>query len=354
MHMGPVFFLTLLAQQQASVGLGAGVVRYAGGSSFSALTLSPAAQWSSASTFVGASGGLSLLEGGVWAGQGRVDLWGTLPWRVRQTRFAVSSMLAASSRSDGVPAASALVVPEAVTNRFALGAGFITGVIEHQPGVSALRLRGRTWWQLQTSPTQLSLTTEATHLLGIWYADVIGGLTFDGARTVGSVWLTARFNEAYKTTGAASVAVQYFLTPSIAVEGSAGNYLRDPFQGLPRAGFVSGGVRWFAAPRPTVSVVTSEKPLLYPLTAFKRGADTAVVRFRMTGAHAVAIAGSWNEWKPDALKGLGDDIWEGALRLPTGTYYFNLIVDGTEWVVPAGIATIADNMGGQLAVLIVP
>ena len=354
MHMGPVFFLALLAQQQASVGLGAGVVRYAGGSSFSTLTLSPAAQWSTASTFVGASGGVSLLEGGVWTSQGRADIWGTLPWRARETRFAVSSVLAASSRSDGIASASALVVPEAVTNHFALGAGFITGVIEHEPGVGALRLRGRTWWQLQTSPTQLSLTTEATHLLGIWYADVIGGLTFDGARTVASVWLTARFNDAYRPTGAGSAAVQYFLTPSIAVEGSAGNYLRDPFQGLPRAGFVSGGVRWFAGRRPTVAATTTEKPLLQPLVAIKRGGDTTVVRFRMPGAKSVAIAGSWNEWKPDALKGLGNDIWEGGLRLAPGTYYFNLLVDGNEWVVPAGVATIADGMGGQIAVLNVP
>ena len=180
---------------------------------------------------------------------------------------------------------------------------------------------------------------------------MIGGLSYDGARTVGSVWLTARLNQAYKSTGAASVAVQYFITPSIAVEGSAGNYLRDPFQGLPSAGFVSGGFRWFAGRRPTMAAATSEKPLLRPLVAIKRGGDTAVVRFRMPGAHSVSIAGSWNEWKPSALKGMGEDIWEGALRLPAGTYYFNLVVDGNDWVVPAGVATISDGMGGLIAVL---
>ena len=349
--MGPVFFLTLLAQQQASVGLGAGVVRYAGGSSFSTLSLSPAVQFSTVSTFVGASGAVSLLEGGVWASQGRGDFWAALPWRAGHTRFALSSTLAASDRTDGSASASASLVPEAVTNHFALGAGFISGVIRHEPGVGALRIRGRAWWQLPTSPTQLSFATEATHLLGIWYADVIGGLSFDGARTVGSVWLTARFNEAYRPTGAASAAVQYFVSPSIAIEASAGNYLRDPFQGLPRAGFVSGGVRWFAGRRPTVAAATNDKPVLRPLVAIKRGGDTAVVRFRMPGAHSVAIAGSWNEWKPDTLKGLGEDLWEGALRLAPGTYYFNLVVDGNEWVVPAGIATISDGMGGRIAVL---
>jgi len=52
MNLGPVLIfpaltmvpLALCAQNQASLGVGAGVVRYAGGSSFSPFTLSPAGQ----------------------------------------------------------------------------------------------------------------------------------------------------------------------------------------------------------------------------------------------------------------------------------------------------------------------
>jgi hypothetical protein len=51
------------------------------------------------------------------------------------------------------------------------------------------------------------------------------------------------------------------------------------------------------------------------------------------------------------LRGLGGDIWEAALLLAPGVYYFNLVVDGAEWVVPAGVATIPDGMGGVIAVL---
>ena len=79
--------------------------------------------------------------------------------------------------------------------------------------------------------------------------------------------------------------------------------------------------------------------------------DSIVVRFRMPAARSLAIAGNWNAWTPAPLQAVGDDIWEAALLLGPGTYYFNLVVDGVEWVVPAGVATISDGMGGLIAVL---
>src|SRR5438034_11750373 len=87
MKLGPVFFLPALAlftlpdsaRTQASLGIGTGIVRYAGGSSFSSFTASPAAQRLSPSSYVAASGAASLLAGGVWAGQGRGDLWAAIP-----------------------------------------------------------------------------------------------------------------------------------------------------------------------------------------------------------------------------------------------------------------------------------
>jgi AMP-activated protein kinase-like protein len=359
MRMGPVFVLALLAvmpvtlcaQRQASLGIGTGIVRYSGGSSFSALTLSPAAQRFSASTYLSAGGAVSLLEGGVWASQGRADVWAGLPVQAGGIRPAVSATISGSTRSDGVAAGSGVAVLEAVRNNVALGVGAVTGVIQQEPGVGALRLRGRAWWQLPAAPAQLSLTTEATRFLGAWYTDVVGGVTFDGARTVGSLWLSGRLSKTYGSTGAASVTLQYFLTPSVAVEASGGNYLRDPFQGLPRAGFVAGGIRVFASRRAGMLRTAPVQPALQPLVAAHRGGDTIVVRFRMPAARSVAIAGTWNAWTPAPLRAMADNVWEGALRLGPGTYYFNLVVDGGEWVVPGGVATISDGMGGLVAVL---
>src|SRR3989449_5249590 len=358
MPMGPVSFFALLlglaplalsAQRQASIGAGPGVVRYAGGSSFSALTISPAAQSLSSSRYLAASAALSLLERGVWASQGRADVWSALAKR-GSTRLAVSGMIGFSTRSDGIAAGSGSALVEAVRTGFAIGAVVVSGVIQQEAGVAAFRLRGRAWWQLG-APTQLSFSTEATRFLGAWYTDVVGGISFDGARTVGSLWLSGRFSSVYGSTGAASATLQYFLTPSVAVEASGGNYLRDPFQGLPRAGFVAAGIRVFAARRVAMARATPAQPVLQPLVAAHRGGDTVVVRFRMPAARSVAIAGNWNAWTPEPLHALGEDIWEAALRLPPGTYYFNLVVDGREWVVPGGAATISDGMGGLIAVL---
>lgn len=364
MRMGPVLFWAVVAalppglsaQRQASVGAGTGFVRYAGGSSFSALTVAPAAQILSPSVYLGANAGLSLLEQGVWASQGRADFWSSILGHPGTTRLAVSGTLGFSTRSDGVAAGSGSALVEGVRTGVALGAGIVSGVIQQEPGVAAFRVRGRAWWQLGT-PTELSLTTEATRFLGAWYTDVVGGVAFDGARTVASVWVSGRFSKTYGSTGAASASLQYFLTPSVALETSGGNYLRDPFQGLPRAGYLTAGVRMFAARRTLASTPAPAAPVpdaaaaLQPLVAQHRGGDTVVVRFRMPDAHAVAIAGNWNAWTPAPLRDAGNDIWEAALLLPPGTYYFNLVVDGTEWVVPGGVATIPDGMGGFIAVL---
>jgi hypothetical protein len=74
----------------------------------------------------------------------------------------------------------------------------------------------------------------------------------------------------------------------------------------------------------------------------------------MPGAKSVAIAGDWNSWQQVPLGSLGDDVWEGVLGLTRGVYHFNLLVDGSDWVVPNGVATVPDGLGGMVAVLIVP
>ena len=361
MKLGPIFVLPALAlftrpdtaRTQASLGIGTGIVRYAGGSSFSAFTVSPTIQRLSSSFYVAASGAASLLAEGVWAGQGHGDLWAAIPIHSSAVRMAGSASIAFSTRSDGVAAGSGTTLLEtlwtAKQRGMGLGGGAVTGMIEGVPGVGALRLRARGWWQPAAAPYQLSLTIEGTRFYGSWYTDLVGGATIEKPRVQASVWLSARMSATYGSTGAASAALQYFVTPALALEASGGNYLRDPFQGLPRAGFIGGGVRLYARRHvPSAPAVS-----LQPLVAQHRG-DSLVVRFRMSGAQSVAIAGSWNAWTPVDVHGLGGDIWEAALLLPAGTYYFNLIVDGKEWVVPGGVAVISDGMGGLVAVLMVP
>ena len=43
----------------------------------------------------------------------------------------------------------------------------------------------------------------------------------------------------------------------------------------------------------------------------------------------------------------------GTLRLRPGTYHFNRLVDGKEWVVPSGVAIVTDGLGVMVGVLLV-
>jgi hypothetical protein len=361
MRMGPVSFsalfafapLVLSAQRSASLGASTGMVRYPGGSSFSPLALSPTAQQFSTWSYIGLGGSVSLLDDGEWAAQGRADFWSVIARRSKQTQLALSASAAASTRTDGLGAGSALALLEVVRGKGAAGAGAVTGLIEGLPGVTALRLRARGWWQPRDPPAQVSLTVEGNRFLGAWYTDIIGGVNVDrgGDRIVASLWVSGRLSTTYGSSAAGSATIQYYLTPTLALEASGGSYLADPYQGLPRAGFFAAGIRLFTARRALkTQPPASSQPVLQPLIAQHRG-DTLVVRFRMPGARSVAIAGNWNAWTPAPLRQLGDDIWEAPLQLAPGVYYFNLVVDGNDWVVPGGVATVPDGMGGVMAVL---
>lgn len=363
MHVGPVFFLSLLpaalaAQGQASLAIGVGTVRHSGGTSFAAMSLSPGAYLLRPSLYAGGAGSLSLIEGGVWAGQSRADLWAAFT-RGPRVRFAASASVATTTRSDGEAAGVGSLLGEAVYSArpgagVALGIGPVAGVLERAPGIGALRVRARVWRQAGATPLQLSLAIESTRFLGAWYSDVVSGASFENGRLSASAWVSARLSRTYGSTGAVSASLQYFATRSIAVEVAGGSYLRDPFQALPRAAFGSAGIRLHAVPREHASVEADSPPRLAPLVAQRRGAgDTVVVRFRMDAERSLAIAGDWNGWTPVPLRALGGDIWEAALVLQPGTYQFNLLVDEQEWVVPGGVAVVADGMGGLVALLTV-
>lgn len=358
MHLGPVLFLATL---QTSLGIGVGTARHAGGSTFGVAGISPALQLLAPSFYVGAGGSLSLLQGGVWAGQARADVWAALPRRRPGVQPALNVTIATTTRSDAVAAASGALLGElvraGVRGGVALGLGTVAGALEGEPGIGALRVRARGWRQV-SAPLQLSLIGESTRFLGAWYHDLVAGALLERARLSASAWVSIRMSRTYGSTGAATASLQYFVTPALALEIAAGSYLRDPFQALPRAGFGSGGIRLYPRARPALrsargGVSTAVAPGPPPLVAQRRGGDTVVVRFRLDAERSLAIAGDWSGWEPVPLRPLGGDIWEAALLLPSGTYYFNLLVDGVEWVVPSGVAVIPDGMGGLVAVLTV-
>ena len=90
------------------------------------------------------------------------------------------------------------------------------------------------------------------------------------------------------------------------------------------------------------------------ITDGNRKLTTAVrVEFSHPTAGAVAIAGTFNEWRPEATQmvALGDGRWIKEVILPPGIYEYCLVVDG-QWIPdPSARETVPNPFGGQNSVL---
>lgn len=343
------------SQARGSLGFGVGTVRAvrdSGRSTFSAATVSPTFEFESPSFTIGIGTTLAALPHGEWSRQGRATLWVATPAEWGAVRLGAEFVGAGVTRTGGSWSAAAHGVAEVLwaarTWGIGVGAGPSTGWIAAEPSVTALHTRARAWWGLGAAT--YSINVEPTRFLGAWFTDVTAGLRVTAGKATSSLWAAARVSAAYGSAGAGGAFVQAFPHPRVAIELGGGTYLREPYQGLPRAGFVAAGIRFFTTRRPVPRPASA--PALPPLRPERRG-DSVVVRFRMVGARSVAIAGDWDGWKPRPLQSLGGDVWEGALALRSGTYHFDLLVDGKDWVVPGGIA-IVTRRGGMVGVLVVP
>lgn len=84
-------------------------------------------------------------------------------------------------------------------------------------------------------------------------------------------------------------------------------------------------------------------------------AKTQLVRieFYDPTAFSVCIAGTFNDWHPDATRmiGLGSGRWSKELILPPGTYEYRLVVNG-RWIAdPGAVESTPIPFGGVNSVL---
>ena len=345
----PHLLLVILAQTQSSLGFGVGTVRYTGGSSVSIASLTPTLSYGAPTYTVNASGAVAALPHSEWFLLYQADGWVTTAPLTDAIRLGIEAGWTGSTRTAGVQTAAPYAIGEllwaAPTWGVGLGAGPSGGWIGGSPWITAFHARARSWWR--QGRVDWSFAVEPTRFLGAWFTDANATVTLKRGSVSASAWAGARLSSVYVSKGAATGFLQVFVSPRVALEVSAGGVLPDPYQGFPRTRFISAALRLMG--RPSAPRAITE---LAPLVPDRRG-DSIVVRFRFTDARAVAIAGDWNNWQPVPLAAAGDNVWEGALLVRPGTHRFNLLVDG-EWVVPHGVATLTDELGGLVALLVVP
>ena len=90
----------------------------------------------------------------------------------------------------------------------------------------------------------------------------------------------------------------------------------------------------------------------------RAGTGTTVAEFVFThpSATAVGIAGSFNDWRPQAtpMVLVGQGRWMKRLLLPPGVYQYRIVADG-EWVPdPLDSETTPNPFGGVNSIVSVP
>lgn len=91
--------------------------------------------------------------------------------------------------------------------------------------------------------------------------------------------------------------------------------------------------------------------------AMKSSLASKKVEFRISApqARSVGIAGDFNNWKPDTLIAKKDKkgTWKATLTVPSGTYEYKFVVDGS-WIVDPGCSRrTVNSFGSENCVLVV-
>ena len=342
-------------QSTASAQAGVGTVRFAGGSTTSVFSVSP--DYTSVTRNLQLSLGATLAagpdSGGGGYGQLRLGTW-VSGWPIGGLwRLAADAELVGTAVGGGRASASGSITGEALYVAPRWGGGFgvgpTSGLIAHSLPVTALRVRLRGWWSDPTSTNTLTGSLEPNRLFGAWFTDITGAWLRRRGRWTTTLTATGRVSSTYVSRAAALFSVDYRLSSSWSVSAIGGNVLPDPYQGFPGTGVLFAGARLQLPVRhaPRTAVVRGNG------FAVTRGADGVTLEFEHSGAQSVAIVGDWNSWLPTPLDTPRPDRWVVHLPLRPGVYHFTLLVDGSAWTIPSGVPSVADGMGGRVAVLVV-
>lgn len=224
---------------------------------------------------------------------------------------------------------------------------------------------------LTATPTRVALGTAADR-----FTDIEAGARLLRDRAEFGVALGTRTGRSAAVTalGGATVwgtvAATVWVTPMLALTGSAGTYPVDAAMRFPGGRFVSAGMRvaLHRAPAATVRVAGRSEDAAHGVAANEpsnaAAAHPALVIVSADGdvrtvqvvvgsdARTVEIAGSFNNWEPTPLGRSGAGEFRAIIRAPAGRHQVALRVNGGAWVAPKGMVSVRDEFGGESGIWI--
>lgn len=318
-------------------------------------SLAPSVEWHSSEAFANLSGSLTGFEDSQWAVQGRGDLSLLFnPFGPRsRVRMETAGVAAGTSHSSNFRTATTRgeLRIHVAGRQVGSWAGVVgaTGWTSGSEIATAVGPTAGVWGR--TGTTRAALIFTPLRIEGFWFSELNGR----ASATVGLLdvaayggWRSGATGSAIEATGWGGGMVSLWLTPTLAVVAAGGSYPQDLLQALPTGRYASVGVR-LASWRPTV-------PSVEPIgrRVYEREDGTVRLRFRVDGASRVEFVSDRTQWQAVPMERASDGSWVLRIRIPPGVHRFNLIVDGTEWIVPDGVPPADDGYGGRTGLLIVP
>jgi len=345
---------TSLAAQQVRFRLGGVRARYADTVSGSAGTLTTRLTWDGRRSTGALDGSFTQFTSGAWAAQAAGSLFG-----IRL----LSPHVGLGLRVDGdggyieggtwSALGSAGPVAAVVAGDWMVSAGVAGGAVRRVDQVSSATVDGSLTVRRDVGRWSVQGSVAGTQAGPTRFADATVGLQLRAARLTLSTLAGARSgNLGGKPWYQGRAALR--ATSWATFEAEAGTYPRD-LSGFTEGAFLSfgvwlgGGLRAIAQPR--APGFDGSAPASVAVEVMDPGHQR--VTFLVPDAHDVAIAGEWNEWTPVALERVDGEHWRANLALSQGAHRFSLVVDGRRWMVPRGVATLPDDMGGTVGLLVV-
>ena len=157
------------------------------------------------------------------------------------------------------------------------------------------------------------------------------------------------------------VSATWAVTSRVAVAASLGHDLADLARGLPEARYATLGMRVRLhdssplAPRPAtrrgMAAVAGAAPDVLVVHA---GNGVATLRVLASpSSRTIEVAGTFTDWEPQLLAADGSGAWSLAAPVAPGRHRVMVRVDGGEWVAPANLPSVDDDVGGRVGLFTV-
>jgi len=150
----------------------------------------------------------------------------------------------------------------------------------------------------------------------------------------------------------ASADATLWIAPRIGVVGGIGRTLRDIVHGVPRTRYASIAIR--IAAQPHASLFDRRAEPSAPQLAIERvEGDRRRIEIRARDAARVEIIADFTGWAPVSLDRSGDR-WTTERTMPPGLHRIAIRINGAEWIAPANLPRVTDDLGGVVGLITVP